>query len=99
MAPLNRPHILVSKPADPVAYGPHPKKIDVDPVRAPDRAIHGARLKAALTQAASEAFLRRAAAAEVQVTQFVNPGIYVQFESPPNVDLNAESKKEPSHGP
>lgn len=72
-------------------YRPHPRRIDEDPIRVPNRAVHGAALKASLKDAVRESAVRRSSAAAHLTSQTVTPGIYVQFESAPNTDLRVES--------
>ena len=85
-APRNRQHIIVeSKPrAEP--YQPHARKIDATPTPAPgNRAAHGRALKKAIEAAALDARRRRSDAG-IQVHGAI-PGLYVQFESQPDVPL------------
>jgi len=96
-APRNRKHIIV--PGKPAAegYKPHPRKIDVPKAPVPaSRAVHGESLKQALTAAVVEAHQRRADAG-IQVHGAV-PGLYVQFESQPDVPLNLSSLEDARQG-
>ncbi len=96
-APRNRPHIIV--PTAPLAedYRPHPKKIEAPKVPAPEnRARHGRALATALRGAVEEAHRRREAVG-VEVYGAV-PGLYVQFDSQPDVPLDLMSLEDKRQG-
>lgn len=89
-APRNRKHVFVNTAPAVDSYTPHPKLIKVRPVPAPpDRTGHGNALKTALQEAEGEIQARREAS-EQQV-HGARPGIYVEFESLPNIELNLTS--------
>ena len=89
-APRNRRHILVRKPPSSEEYTPHPRKIDLPAIPGPqNRQLHAKALQAALLQAERETKQSRDA---VQVSVHgAEPGLYVQFESPPGIELKLES--------
>ena len=89
-APRNRKHLLVPTGPSVEAYRPHPRKIE-QPVYAgpPDRQRHAAALRDALAQAQRQAEADRAAV-DIAV-HGAQPGLYVEFESPPGVELKLES--------
>ena len=85
----NRPHILV--PGEPRSkdYAPHPRDFSATPDPAPpDRPLHGATLKQALLDAEAHAQEQRDEA-EAQGIRIlgVKPGLYVDFESRPDLRL------------
>jgi hypothetical protein len=96
-APRNRKHLLVRAAPSSEAYRPHPRKIE-QPVFAgpPDRRRHAGALRDALTEAQ-----REAEAAREEVGIFVHgaqPGLYIEFESPPGVELKLESLEDRRRG-
>jgi hypothetical protein len=96
-APRNRKHIIV--PGKPTAepYKPHGRKIVVAKPPAPaSRAAHGKALKQALESAVVEAHRRRADAG-IQV-HGAAPGLYVQFESQPDLPLKLSSLEDARQG-
>ena len=92
-SPRDRKHIIVTTAPSTVPYSPHGKAIRKRPIPTPNRQTHGAALKAALGQAQQAAVGHRAAAV-AEGLPLMTEGIYVQFESPPNVDLKVESLEE-----
>lgn len=95
--PRNRKHIIVPGEPTAEAYQPHPRKIDVPKPPVPaNRATHGERLKQELAAAVVEAHQRRADAG-IQVHGAV-PGLYVQFESQPDVPLKLSSLEDARQG-
>lgn len=89
-APRNRKHLLVPTPPSAEAYRPHPRKIEVPTyVGPPDRRRHAAALSDALAEAYRQAEVTRSAV-DIAV-QGAQPGLYIEFESPPGVDLKLES--------
>jgi hypothetical protein len=96
-APRNRPHIIVARKPSTEAYRPHTAPIKPKKAPAPaSRAEHGAALKQALSEAETEAQQRRAAAG-IKV-HGATPGIYVQFESQPDVPLDLPSLENLKNG-
>jgi hypothetical protein len=96
-APRNRRHILVRKPPSSEEYTPHRRKIDPPAIPGPqNRQLHAKALNAALRQAERETKQSRDA---VQVSVHgAEPGLYVQFESPPGVELKLESLEDRRSG-
>lgn len=89
-APRNRQHVLVTTPPLVDPYRPHPKPIDVPSIKPPENGRrHGRKLIRELKQAESEVQTRRGTIQE-QI-QGAQPGIYVEFESAPNTELNLTS--------
>jgi hypothetical protein len=96
-APRNRKHILVPGPPTAEEYKPHGRKIDVTkPAPPASRAKHGKALERALKAAVVEANKRRAEAG-IEVHGAV-PGLYVQFESQPDVPLQVSSLEDSRQG-
>lgn len=96
-APRNRPHIIVPGPPAAEPYRPHGKDIDVSKVAPPQkRAAHGKALKREFATAVADAVQRRAAAG-IAVAGAA-PGIYVQFESQPDVPLKLSSLEDARQG-
>ncbi|MGO9661977.1 MAG: S8 family peptidase [Polyangia bacterium] len=96
-APRNRKHIII--PTRPTAepYQPHGRKIVVAKPPAPkSRAAHGRALKRALESAVVEAHQRRTDAG-IKI-QGVAPGLYVQFESQPDIPLQLSSLEDARQG-
>ncbi|MBX3276220.1 MAG: S8 family peptidase [Sandaracinaceae bacterium] len=96
-APRNRKHILVPGPPTAEEYKPHGRKIDVSrPAPPASRAKHGKALERALKAAVVEANKRRDEAG-IEVHGAV-PGLYVQFESQPDVPLQVSSLEDSRQG-
>lgn len=96
-APRNRKHIVVPRKPTAEAYRPHPRAMVIPKPPAPaSRAAHGKALKQALESAVVQAHQRRAAAG-IQVHGAV-PGLYVQFESQPDVPLQLSSLEDARQG-
>ena len=95
-APRNRRHIVVTAPPSAEAYTPHPRKISPPTFQRPaDRQQHAAALRAALVAAEADAKTSREAQVVVQGAE---PGVYVQFDSPPGVELKIESLEDKRKG-
>jgi hypothetical protein len=96
-APRNRKHLLVPTAPTPEPYTPHLRKIERPPYDGPaDRQGHARALRDALTQAQAESeAARRATHISVHGAE---PGLYVEFESPPGVDLKLESLEDRRRG-
>jgi hypothetical protein len=89
MAERDRPHIVVPRPARAEAYTRPPRKIEGGPLPAPaDRHGHGLRLAGQLQQAEATALAQRDERPEAASRA---AGIYVTFESFPDVELAFES--------
>ena len=89
-APRNRKHLLVQTAPTVEPYSPHPRKIEPATFAGPqDRNRHAAALRNALSAARHEAEDARAATGIF--VHGAEPGLYVEFESPPNEDLKLES--------
>lgn len=96
-APRNRKHLLVRAEPSAEAYRPHPRKIEQPSYAGPaDRRRHAATLRDALTEARRQAEANREAV-EISV-HGAQPGLYVEFESPPGVDLKLESLEDRRRG-
>jgi hypothetical protein len=96
-APRNRKHILVLDPPKAEEYKPHGRKIEVTkPAPPASRAKHGKVLERALKAAVVEAKARRDEAG-IEVHGAV-PGMYVQFESQPDVRLQVASLEDSRQG-
>lgn len=88
-SPRNRRHILVPNSPSIEAYRPYPPKIKTKNPPLPwSRLNHGAELRQSLEQAHVQAKERRLDAG-VQVQGAV-PGLYIQFESQPDVAMRLE---------
>ena len=86
MAERNRPHVTVNTPAAAERYSPSvPGRDGASPPSPSDRLAHSRRLRDGLTAVSKQAEERRAAS-DVEVESAVD-GIYVQFESMPDVAL------------
>jgi hypothetical protein len=95
VAERNRPHIVVTRPADAVPYRPHSRRVPKPRLPTPNREQHGTALTLSVVNAQREAQARRAAANEAGLALHAAvPGVYVQFESVPNVELKVESLEE-----
>lgn len=89
-APRNRRHILIRTPPRREDYTPHARRIDLAaPPAPPNRRRHAGSLKTSLREAQREAEGRRQAT-DIEV-HGAEPGLYVVFESAPNVELKLES--------
>ena len=88
-APRNRRHLVVPNPPTTDPYRPHGKKIKPKPFPGPaDRLAHAKALQEALRRAAEETTERRA---ETDITVHgAEPGLYIQFESQPGIELKLE---------
>ncbi|GGO12802.1 hypothetical protein GCM10007972_18210 [Iodidimonas muriae] len=96
-APRNRKHLLVRAAPSSEVYRPHDRKIPPPIIPAPpDRRRHAAALRDALTAAQQEGEANREAA-DIAV-HGAEPGLYVEFESPPDVDLKLESLEDRRRG-
>jgi hypothetical protein len=89
-APRNRRHIPVRAPPRREDYRPHPRKVDLPAPPAPqNRRRHASTLKTSLRDAQRQAQERRRAAAVV--VHGAEPGLYIEFDSQPGVELKLES--------
>src|SRR6266511_4002215 len=89
MAERDRPHILVRRPATAESYTRPPRMIEGRPLPAPaDRRGHGLRLSGQLQAAEAAALARREERPEETLRA---AGIYVTFESFPDIELAFES--------
>jgi hypothetical protein len=89
-APRNRRHLTVPNPPTTNPYRPHGKKIKTPQFPGPrDRLAHARTLREALQHAAAQASECRAATG-IKV-HGAEPGLYIQFESPPGIELKLES--------
>ena len=96
-APRNRKHLLVRAEPSAEPYRPHPRKFDQPRYAGPsDRRRHAAILRDALTEAQRQAEANRTAV-DISV-HGAQPGLYVEFESPPGVDLKLESLEDRRRG-
>ena len=96
-ATRNRRHIVVVKHPKIDEYTPHARRIDVSAAPAPaNRRKHAGTLRTALRTAEREALSRRDTT-KISV-HGAEPGIYVQFESPPGVDLKLDSLEDRRQG-
>lgn len=96
-APRNRKHLLVRTPPSTEEYTPHGRKIPPPSFPRPrDRRRHAAALNAALLRAQREITGRRE---EIGIdVHGAEPGLYIQFESQPGVDLKLESLEDKRRG-
>jgi hypothetical protein len=96
-APRIRRHLLMPAPPSSEPYTPHQRKIEQPLYPGPqDRRRHARALERELTIAEREAHEARDAT-DISV-HGAEPGIYIQFESPPNVELKLESLEERRKG-
>jgi len=96
-APRNRKHLLVRTAPSSEAYRPHPRKIEQPVFVGPlDRQRHASALRNALTEAQQEAQANREAT-DISV-HGAQPGLYVEFQSPPGVELKLESLEDQRRG-
>ena len=93
----NRKHLLVRTAPSEEAYTPHPRRIE-PPVYPgpPDRYRHATALRDALTGAQREAEANREAVGIL--VHGAQAGLYVEFESPPDVALKLESLEDRRRG-
>ena len=96
-APRNRKHLLVPTAPTAEPYTPHLRKIERPPYAGPaDRQGHARALRDALTQAQAES---EASRTTTDITVHgAEPGLYVEFESRPGVDLKLESLEDRRRG-
>jgi len=96
-APRNRKHLVVPTLPNTEEYRPHPRKIETRPVPAPPNRRHHARaLRTALADAERASRSDRAA---VNISVHgAEPGLYISFQSQPNVDLKLESLEHRGRG-
>ena len=89
-APRNRKHVFIRKPPSAEAYSPHPRNIAQRAYPGPtDRKLHADALTSALAEAREQARTDRDAVGfSVDGAQ---PGLYIEFQSPPDFDLKLES--------
>jgi len=96
-APRNRKHLLVSTGPSVEAYTPHPRRIELPAIEGPkNRRRHAATLKSALKQAQEEAADNRESLGIV--VHGAEPGLYIQFESPPGIELKLQSLEDRRKG-
>lgn len=96
-APRNRRHLFVRTPPATEAYTPHTRRIEPAAFPRPtDRPRHAEILKTAIVQAEQETRENRDALG-VSV-HGAEPGLYVQFESPPGAQLKLESLEDRRKG-
>lgn len=92
-----RKHLLVRTPPSAEAYTPHPRKFDPPLIPGPrNRRQHAATLGAALREAERESAQEREA---LGITVHgAEPGLYIQFESVPGVELKLDSLEDKRQG-
>jgi hypothetical protein len=96
-APRNRRHLVVQALPTAEAYTPHQRNISPPTFERPtDRQRHSAALQEALIAADQDAKASREA--QAVVVQGAEPGIYIQFDSPPGVELKIESLEHKGKG-
>ena len=96
-APRNRRHLVVPTPPSTEAYRRHARKVTVPPLpEPPDRGRHARELRAALATAERESHESRESV-DIRV-HGATPGLYIQFESPPGVELKLESLEDKRKG-
>jgi hypothetical protein len=96
-APRNRKHLLVRTPPSREEYTPHPRMIVPPSVPGPrNRRQHASALRAALLQADRETRKERDGLG-ISV-HGGEPGLYIQFESPPGVELKLDSLEDRRKG-
>jgi hypothetical protein len=96
-APRNRKHLLVPNPPSSEAYTPHPKKIEQPSFAGPQsRQRHARALRRALSAAEREAQEARETL-DIMV-HGAEPGLYIQFESPPGINLKLDSLENRKQG-
>src|SRR5919204_2921404 len=96
-APRNRKHLLIPNPPASEAYTPHPKKIKQPSFPGPqNRQRHARALQRALSTAEREA---QEARETLDITVHgAEPGLYIQFESPPGINLKLDSLENRKQG-
>lgn len=96
-APRVRRHLVVLVPPASEPYTPHGRNITPRPFDRPaDRQQHAGALRHALLLAEEAAKTSRDA--QTVVVQGAEPGIYLQFDSPPGVELKVESLEHKGKG-
>src|SRR6266508_1638975 len=96
-SPRNRRHLLVPTAPQGEEYTPHARKIaPIVFARPTDRQQHAAALQAALSAAQDESKASREA--QGITVHGAKPGLYIQFESLPGVDLKLESLEDKRRG-
>lgn len=96
-APRNRRHLLAPFAPSVEQYTPHPRKIELPPIPGPkNRRRHAAALKASLRQAQQESAENREAL-DISV-HGAEPGLYIEFESVPGIDLKLQSLEDRRKG-
>lgn len=96
-APRNRRHLVVQALPTAEAYTPHQRKISPPTFERPaDRNRHAAALQKALVAADQDAKASRDA--QTVVVHGAEPGIYIQFDSPPGVELKIDSLEHKGKG-
>ena len=96
-APRNRRHLVIQAPPTAEPYTPHARTISPETFARPaDRQQHGASLRAALLAAEQEAIASRQA--QPIAVHGAAPGVYVQFDSPPGIELKLESLEDKRKG-
>jgi len=89
-AARNRRHLIVRRQPAAEPYTPHGKAIPPREIPAPkNRAHHATRLKAALLRADRD--VKKEREEQGVIVHGAEPGLYVQFESQPGVELKLES--------
>lgn len=96
-APRNRRHLVIQAPPTAEPYTPHARKISPETFARPaNRQQHGASLQAALLAAERESIASRQT--QPIAVHGAAPGVYVQFDSPPGVELKIESLEDKRKG-
>jgi Subtilase family len=96
-APRTRKHLLVPTPPSSEPYTPHQRRIEQPAYPGPqNRQRHARALARELTIVEQEAHEARAAV-DISV-HGAEPGVYIQFESPPDVELKLESLEDHRKG-
>lgn len=96
-APRNRKHLLVREAPSADPYTPHKRKMDppIVPVP-PNRGLHARTLGDSLRQASAES---QAARDSLDISiHGAKPGVYVQFDGWPGIDLKLESLEDQRKG-
>ena len=89
-AARNRRHLIVRRQPRAEPYTPHGKAIPPREIPAPkNRAYHATRLKAALLRADRD--VKKEREEQGVIVHGAEPGLYVQFESQPGLELKLES--------
>lgn len=96
-APRNRRHLVVTTQPAAEQYTPHGRKVPPPTFERPaNRQQHAASLREALLAAEDAAKASREA--QPVVVHGAEPGIYIQFDSPPGVELKIESLEHKTKG-